>query len=375
MSLKEVGIIGRIPGYNENIDTNNEFAHELLKGVTFIDLKPASYKLLDVLGADGGFNTAMGGDLGKLLKSSSIFKTDTTKLPEVFAGILNRMQKDFNLSNDFAGKNTLRIIAANDSTFTESFSNDFGDENSIISGVKSIASKLGNMPGKTGTIKNKMNSAISGVKTLTGIAGKGVQGLSYADNIALAGMMAKKLDGASGSAGLADLMAGAFFGMNLAAPKQWRSSQYSSQLTLFVKLVAPVGSPECVKRNIVEPIMYLLAASSPLTYAGSMYGFPLLWNVQAHGITNFKVGAITSMAIMRGSFETTFNHLLQPTIVDVRLTITPLISDFAVQTDTGAPSAYKDEVALGATNPGDLHRGMTNSSGLQIKEDILTIKL
>jgi len=382
--LNGTAVIGRIPGYNSKIDINKAFANELLKGVTFIDLKPNSYKMIDFLANNGsarGFGDIFG-DLSKVVTKPGLFQSDndSAKISKIFKGILTRMKKDFNLSSDFDTKDMLRIVAANDSTFTETFNNDFNQENSTVTAGKQL---MGSAFNSASAMADKKGGYVADMVKAAVWAGKATKGMGYTDMMSLAGRAAKGLDGTTGSASVSDIMAGAFFGMNYAAPKQWSGSQYNSSLTLFIKLVAPIGTPECIKRNIMEPIMYLLAAASPQTYAGSMYGFPLLWDVQAHGVTNFRLGGISSMSIIRGSFETTFNYLLQPTVVDVRLSIVPLLTDFAVQTndnqsDSASIYTQANSKYLGVQNPSDLNRGITNvtgASGNVEPETILTIKL
>jgi hypothetical protein len=389
--LTSTAVIGRIPGYNSKIDTSHVFANELLKGVTFIDLLPTSYKLIDVLGGkDRNFGSIFTKELPNLIKSPALFQADADdagKMLGIFRGVLGRMESDFNLTSGFSAVDKIRIIAANDSTFTENFSNDFGQENSIVTSSKSFLQLTGNEMSKprlndqgkstaVGTMANAISAGIKGAMW----AGRSLKGLNYADLIALAGNAASSIDGVSGSFGMNELLTGAFFGMNFAAPNQWGGSSYNSTLTMFIKLVAPVGTPACIKRNILEPLLYLLAAASPLTYAGSMYGFPLMWNVQAHGITNFRLGGIANMSIIRGSFETTFNYRLQPTVLDIRLTIVPLMSDFAVQTaaNTGKDASIYSEANskyLGAQNPSDIKRGTLNAGSGFSQDQVVTIKL
>ncbi len=369
MTIPEnTAIIGKIPGYNENIDSSKEFEQELLKGVTFVDLRPMSYQMGTPLG--GGevkdtfdFFTGVFTDLKEAQKKNGLFTKETTISKDVFHRILTRMQWDFELSDDFPKKDMIRIVCANDSTFTEQFSNSFGGENGIATIVNAA--------------KEKWNSSKMGVLQ------KGLKSYSHSDMIDLAGSMHTKINGLGNSAGAADVATGVAFGMNIATPTTWDSSQYTSTLSIFLKLVAPVGTEECIKRNIVEPMMYLLAASSPLTYSGLMYGFPLLWDVQAHGITNFRIGAIAAVSFIRGSFETTFNTMLQPTVIDVRLTIVPLLNDFAVQPDDAegvsktVESIYDNPESLGVQNPLDVITGTLNKhpKGPATAEKVLTIKL
>jgi len=354
-------IIGRIPGYNKNIDASGNFAKELLKGLTVIDLRPMTYTFGDDLKNES--ISSFFSSLPDMLNNTGLFKQDDKISKKIFHQILRRMRDGFGLNNQFAEVDMIRILAANDSTFTETFSNSYGEENAITSIADSIASKAG-----------KVSASVKMMQ-------KGLKSYSHAEMINLAGNMAAGIGGATGKAAIGDIMAGAAFGMDMAVPSMWNGSSYSSNLTIFIKLVAPVGTPECIQKNILEPIMYLLAASSPLTYNGIMYGFPLLWDIQAQGITNFRIGGIQNMSLIRGSFETTFNHLLQPTVVDVRLTLVPLLNDFAVQTNSSAKSIYDktERKYLGVQNPADINQGLMNvhDYGVKIKtnDDVRTIKL
>jgi hypothetical protein len=352
-------IIGRIPGYNTNIDMDKDFEKELLKGVTFIDLRPMSYAFGDAL-QNKSF-TDIFSDLKEALKNTGLFQAKGETSKDVFQKILKRMKKDFNLREEFDQTDMIRIVAANDSTFTETFSNSYDEQNSLLS---PITSKLDDM----------------GKSTLGSLA-RGAKGYSHSDMIELMGSLNTKIrDNGMGAFNAAvDLATGAFYGMDIAAPTQWQSSSYTSTLTVFVKLISPAGTPECIERNILEPILFLLAAASPITYGGVMYGFPLLWDIHAQGITNFRLGGIAAMSIIRGSFETTFNKLLQPTVIDVRLTLVPVLNDFASQVylSDSQKSMYTNPQELGAQNPADIRRGILNDAqGIHNgKPNIVSIKL
>jgi hypothetical protein len=366
MAVSNMAVIGKIPGYNINIDSQKEFEKNLLKGITFIDLLPMSYKANAEV--SGSSIQSVLNNLEKVFNSPGIFTQDSSVASSMFTAVLKRMQESFGLDNSFSeGIKGLRIIAANDSTFTETLTNDYGAGNSLVAMAKDLFNGASQR-----FVPDEVVKAV-------GIAQKGMQGYSHAEMIQLAGNAYQILnEGAGGThapAGLADILTGAFFGMSFAAPSMWAGSSYQSNLTCFVKLVAPVGTPECIQKNILEPILYLLAASSPLTAFGSMYGFPLLWQIQAKGITEFRLGGIASMSVIRGSFETTFNHLLQPTVVDVRLNIVPMLNDFAVQTNiSGVKSIYKERQYLAAQNPADLRAGLLNKDAVN-QDDIVNIKL
>ncbi len=386
--MAEIAIIGRVPGYNTNTDLGGDFEKELKKGITYIDMFPTAYTdTLELLGAAGAPAEAppgvsdtlklFGSALNRLFKSPGLVKTvppgkstssvigTTGADPSyaMFKGVLTRMQEAFDIEPGFAAAKSLRIVAANDSTFTETFTNAFDAENSIVTGFNGL--------------KNTINS----VPVLPQIF-KGAKSFDSMSAMNLVGGMYNSINNSTGLKSLAELASGAAVGMNIAAPQMWSASQYNSTLTLFVKLVSPTGSPHCIRKNILEPLLYLIAASSPVTGYGMVYGYPLMWQVHAHGITNFRIGSIAALSIIRGSFETTFTKSLQPTVVDVRLTIIPLLADFAVQTNAdNTPSIYTDEnsVFLGVQNPADIVRGTMNKQPMAGRtftpEEIVSVKI
>ncbi len=354
MSLTNTAIIGKLPGYNKNIDADGEFQKNLLKGITYIDFFPASYKAATNI--NGAANIPIDELLDRwsdqILKSPALFERETEKSVDMLKSVLERMYEEYTfLGSNFSSIEKIRIVAANDSTFTETFNNNYDNSNGI--------------QGLFNTVKN------SKMVQWGQMYAKGMASMSHAtllETVGKAGFLGQENN-------LATLLKGAAFSMNLAAPLLWNSSQYNSSLTVFIKLISPVGTPECIQRNILKPLMYLLAASSPVTSSGLLTGVPMLWEVQAQGVTNFRLGAINSMSVIRGSFETTFNTELQPTIVDVRLGITPLLTDFAVQSQTSAPSIYQKGNAkyFGVQNPSDISRGTLNTNG--DPEKVITIKI
>ncbi len=356
-SNEGMAVIGRIPGYNINIDATHEFEQELLKGLTYIDLYPTSYT--DSMGLRDMANESsmkfFGEKLGKLFESPGLVqsvppaKSATVDGQDpssaLFKSVLQRMEDDFRLTKGFAKVDSIRMVAANDSTFTEVFSNSFGEENVITSLFESSKRMMNALP--------VVGQVLKTAKSFDSMAMQDLVGFAHSN-----------IHETSGSSTFASLLSGVALGLNVAAPKMWSASQYDSTLTLFIKLISPTGQPECIRKNILEPLLYLIAASSPVTAYGVVYGYPLMWQVHAHGITNFRIGSIAALTIVRGSFETTFTKSLQPTVVDVRLTIIPLLTDFASQTNLSGVASINSkekEGYLGVQNPGDVVRGTMNN--------------
>jgi hypothetical protein len=298
-------------------------------------------------------------DLAKLLSESpALFKRQTTEALKFYQGTLERLYDAYSyLGSSFYSVESLRIIAANDSTFTESFNSSYGDENGVVGLYNQAKSAKFLQWGKLWT-KGIGSSSHSKLQDLVG--GSGLFG--------------------SGNS-LERIAEGVAFGMNLSAPQMWNSSSYNSNLTVFIKLISPIGTEECIQKNILKPLLYLTAAAAPTTATGLLSGIPPLWTVEAHGVANFRLGAITSMTVIRGSFETTFSDKLQPTILDVRLTITPLLNDFALQGPKNAGGNSPKNIYtkaqreyLGVQNPSDIITGTMNSD-IQKNTEIVTINI
>ncbi len=337
-SPKNCAIIGKIPGYNKTIDPSGKYQKILLRDITYIDLLPATYTINESIkniltgktkGQSFGdlytYSSGLGGT-GSSSTTVGMFKnilntmgtyllkryTDAHNDPKNeyaklygnhYAGILEAGKKAI---EEFSAGQSVRILAANDSTFTETVSNNYTPK---------------------GTLDNISQSFLNkGPQALQGAAGimQKAQAISY-DNAL------KTLTNFSSNGSLMDVISGKLLGLQFASPSAWQESSYAGTLSLFIKLASPSGDPLSILKNITIPILTIMAAGSPITINGLTYGMPLIWDVRAYGITRFKVGALAALTISRGSYETVFNKDKQPLIVDVRLTIVPLVQDFAVQ--------------------------------------------
>jgi len=338
---KNCFVIGKIPGYNQNIDPKGHYQNILLRDITYIDMLPATYSLnpdLFSLDKDGKFNGFAVADMYKYKSgpSASTVTTDifTSVLKQMGKYLLDRFNKALNANSGADGQDysqlypkealsymesqakivvenwqktqTIRILAANDSTFTETISNTY--------------SPKGTLEGISDTLLSKGPAALVNSAGLIQKA----QTLSYDQAL-------NTLTNFSSSGSLMDVLSGKLLGLQFSSPNAWQESSYAGTLSLFLKLAAPAGDPLSVLEHISLPILTMMGAGSPLTLNGLTYGMPLIWDVRAYGITRFKVGALAAITISRGSYETIFNADKQPLLVDVRVTIVPLVQDFAVQ--------------------------------------------
>ncbi len=331
-------VIGKIPGYNKFIDPQGNFQNVLLRDITYIDLLPATYKLNDSI-KDIFTKGAAAVNFSDLYKYGSGLggSPDSAKTVGIFKTVLGTMAKYLKVRFDAAFDNadgyktlygeeessdilvkahdvikkfgehqSIRILAANDSTFTETISNTYSPKGTLDNISQSF-----------------LNKGPAALQQAAGLMQK-AQAISYDKAL-------DTLTNFSSNGSLMDVISGKLLGLQFASPNAWQESSYASTLSLFIKLASPSGDPLSILKYITIPILTLMAAGSPLTVNGLTYGMPLIWDVRAYGITRFKVGALAALTISRGSYETVFNQEKQPLIVDVRLTIVPLVQDFAVQ--------------------------------------------
>lgn len=334
---KNCAVIGKIPGYNKKIDPTGKYQNILLRDITYIDLLPASYSLnssIQNILTEGApaldfsdlykYKSGLGGGnssdktvkifmnvlktMGAYLKTrfKATFRSGAG-FNDLYGDEVPKMIAAGNIAIDkFSNAQSIRILAANDSTFTETISNTYSPKGTLDNISSGILGKAPQM-----------------LQNAAGIMQK-AQAISY-DNAL------DTLTNFSNNGSLMDVISGKLLGLQFASPNAWQESSYSSTLSLFIKLASPSGDPLSILKYITIPILTLMAAGSPLTINGLTYGMPLIWDVRAYGITRFKVGALAALTISRGSYETVFNADKQPLLVDVRLTIVPLVQDFAVQ--------------------------------------------
>jgi hypothetical protein len=122
-------------------------------------------------------------------------------------------------------------------------------------------------------------------------------------------------------------------GKKMSLPKVWSSSSYQSSLSLNAKLVSPYGDPKAVQNYIVKPLVYLLLLAASKSSDGLTYGLSTPLRIKAYGLSDINLGAISSISIQRGNMNISYNQYRQPLIIDVRISIMPLIDGFAAMTE------------------------------------------
>ncbi len=328
-------IIGRVPGYNTNISGNGiDYTKRLKNNLTNIVMRPTGYKINYEQFFDIGANIFKAYN-GKQQTANTIYKfgptTSLSVVPTSGAGITainlwkNLVKTSFSKIGEYSSdsvKTQLNILATNDSTMVEVMSNRFD-----VSTAEQLATTLNGLGGKV-------------YQNIKKVATRGTQMLSSAGGLQL-------LSNSEGNRNqFLSLLGGKALGIQSTIPKEWVSSDHNNTLQLMIKLVSPSGDSEMIDHCIIKPLMYLMLAASPVSYDGITFGYPTLWDVQADGMMDIKLGAITAMTITRGGNETQFNHNNEPLNIDIRLTIEPLAHGFASLTSSDGSSVVEMDKML-----------------------------
>ena len=334
-------IIGALPGLNATIDATGSFEKTLLNNINFIDLIPATYDIKAIQSLINASVTAAQYLAGskELKDPSSIFKKafndiDFSKLysynekvsnisNKYFAKSLNKYLNDNTINENT--KNIIRIISSNDSVFSETINNQFGDNdfmesistNPLMGGAKAIA-------------HNAVNFVNQGIKNFTKVDVKhtiqNIPKYSYGEALNMVTSLSES--GYSGNS-LSAILAKEFLGMNLALPRIFNESSYNNSLSLFIKLTSPTGLNSDILKYIINPLKILIIASAPFSFDGLTTYIPPVWKIKSYGNTDINIGVIDVITVTRGSLDTTYNDFLQPLSLDVRLTISSLSDRFA----------------------------------------------
>lgn len=343
-------IIGAIPGYNMNIDPNGFYAKKIMSNINRVILTPTGYSL------------NLGGSIASVTSLITDLVSDGSSLATRTDGQLFKLGSDVNSGNIGYGENTvstqtamtvwenilkasasagsnklekldtnatgLEILCTNDSTFSEVFSNNYKP-----SWLDSKSSEMMNQViGKFETLKN-INTAVA---SFDSDAGRAMLRGTGSSNVDILG-----------------LLSGKALGYQTTLPKEWMNSNYTSGLQLMIRLISPSGHWKDINKYILNPILYILAAASPVTYNGISFGFPMMWKLQAEGMQTVECGAISTLTIQRGGTDTLFNQWSQPLNVDLRISFESVIDGFAIP--IGTKFANDTLVSKSTVVPGPLN--------------------
>lgn len=334
--------IGKIPAYNSKInDDTIRYEKRLLNNLTVTKFEPIAYRInLDlstIKDAVGEVAKAWIDEKGEV-KTNNIpgVNTQTKTIPKYglytlgqtlsatspvngvkvsvsdALGTWKKMQQTFgNGASSYMQTvvDSFSIIATTDSTINENITNDYGENM-----INKIPSMIGGKVESLFQTSLKVSSLIKG-------------NVAAVDSQKMLDLLEYKND--LGDNQLLQILSAQALGIQTALPKMWVRSDYNNTSSFTIKLISPSGHIEDVVNYILRPLRILTLACSPVTYDGVSFGYPPIWKVETEGLGTSNLSAITAMTISRGGQDTMFNRYNQPTNVDVRLTVEPLVQGFA----------------------------------------------
>ena len=340
-------VIGKIPGYNAKIQKpgNNhiKYSERLKNNLTRVIFTPTGYHINfggvpTGLKADKAADIAKGNETKNVLQLYHIGPTEKSSiLPTKDA--LSFWKQIVHSSNSYPDLDPtldvkqMEILCTNDSTMTEAFSNEYG-----VSTIEELANKLGN---------TKLGQTAQTIKK--GVTFDSMAGLKLLDTEK--SVIEKNQ--------FLNLIAGKTLGIQTSLPKEWKSSSYTNSLQLMIKLISPAGDIDSIKEYILKPMEFLIMMTAPITFNGITFGYPPIFNVQADGMMNIKLGVISNMTITRGGSETQFNRYNQPLNIDVRITVDPLINGYATPIIDGGSLSGSELQDFLITNPDMLRKSFS----------------
>jgi len=324
---------------------NKTTVYKKLRRDDIIGLPPAAYysqpgnsptnlvnKVLDsmpvvsIIPAFPNFNTD--DDTGVGLK---LYNADVKKGKEKYEEIIKNCGIDkFTLP--------IQIAFLNDTTFSDSISNEFGES-------------------KFEEIGNSASSLISDVRLITGeesgreafrsLGEKAQQGGLMGD---IAGGLAKGAGwfiggGESALNALSPGLGKILSGSKINFPKVWRGSSYDQSYTITSRLYSSnADNEEEYFLRIIKPIIKIAALAIPITDKGSngyTFSSPLLVKADAAGLFRIDSGFISSIEIIKGGDNNSINFKQRPNVVDLRLTIQGLYNTLVHDSEDTADNSER----------------------------------
>jgi len=161
----------------------------------------------------------------------------------------------------------------------------------------------------------KLSTAASSVEMIYG----GSPGEMASDGIGgIIGGLAETITAVGDAAGMGKVIQG---GGNLIFPKIYKDSSYNPSYTINIQLVAIYSNPDCIARNILLPLSYLLPAIIPIQTTYNTYASPYMIRFNSPGWGYCDMGMVTSASITRDDLSSWSYSSHTPSVINVSLTI------------------------------------------------------
>lgn len=210
--------------------------------------------------------------------------------------------------------NRLLVRIEKNSSMSDGFSNDIS-ESQVQSRLKDIGDTARELRFLTGTTEYDTSSSGAGLSSLYG----GSPGEMASDGIGgIIGGLAETITAVGDAAGMGKVIQG---GGNLIFPKIYKDSSYNPSYTINIQLVAIYSNPDCIARNILLPLSYLLPAIIPIQTTYNTYASPYMIRFNSPGWGYCDMGMVTSASITRDDLSSWSYSSHTPSVINVSLTI------------------------------------------------------
>lgn len=234
----------------------------------------------------------------------------------------------------------LKLAVQNESNFTESWSNQFGESKS--ESVANVGSQLGQEI-KFISGKNSMSEGIGALMKDLGdvggiLFGDTAQGILNSGASKLEEFGKKLESGAEGHSNLGKGLVKAAGGSKIDFPQIWQGCEFSPSYQFTVRLYNPYPNDNAAyEKYVLTPLAHLLLFVCPASDSNFTFGFPLLCRMKCPGIAGLDAAYVQQIDVIKGGSgeSSDISYTQRPGTIDVRFTITSLYNSMVARGNEG----------------------------------------
>lgn len=316
-------IVGAPPSLYLDSDAGNTVENWTMASMPIMAIYPAYPKYGNLQNEKGGLQ---------------LFHLDYAKGRDMYNNILKSVGV-----NGIGSESCLYVMFLNDTTFSESFSVEYGESKfeEIGNMASSTAQELAYITGQQSL--GKALDVGAGALKEHGILGKVIGGMTDMAGSVVGGLE-NFIEGRV--SGMSKIM----IGHKIDFPQMWKGSGFATSYSITVRLFNPnVGDLASHMKFIVEPLAKLLALIVPVSSSESTFTFPLLCSISCPGLFKLKGGYISSIEVVKGGESQDVSFIQRPGTIDLKIGIGDLynsiVADDVEIDSTGGGKAPADNPA------------------------------
>lgn len=274
----------------------------------------------------------------------------------------------------------LKIAVQNDTSFSESWSTDFGD--SRFESATNVGSQLGQelrfITGKD-SIVDALKDISNGIGSAAGtIFGDNLKNMitvltSGAAKYGHAGEEYIKKTFPTLGKGLLQLASGS----RVDFPQIWQGSSFDTTYQFTLKLYNPYpGDDEAYMKFIIDPIIHMLTFMCPISDSNFTFSFPLMCRFNCPGLAGLDAAYVSNMDIIKGGESNDISFDQRAGSVDIRFSIRPLYNTMIIrkQENVNEERPTLDQYSKhlrGKTNAPSVYNNSTNKLVITENSELL----